>query len=134
MAQTDTLQFLRTTAANVDRALADENIPQAREEIAKLRVAIDGEIYLTTGQAADRLGMKSINTVKSLVRAGKLEAHRGGETGRFRIPLASLLAFLETPAFHRLQHDEREWDAIEALGMTDAEAAEQIAIDHAEGR
>ncbi len=134
MEQTDTLQFLRTTAANVDRALADENIPQAREEIAKLRVAIDGDIYLTTGQAADRLGVKSINTVKSLVRAGKLDAHRGGETGRFRIPLSSLLVFIETPAFHRLQHDEREWDAIEALGMTDAEAAEQIAIDHAEGR
>ena len=134
MKQTDTLQSLQTTVANADRALADANIPKAREEIAKLRAAIDGDISLTTGQAAERLGVKSINTVKSLVRAGKLEAHRGGETGRFRIPLASLLAFIETPAFHRLQHDEREWDALEALGMTDAQAAEQIAIDHAEDR
>ena len=134
MKQTDTLQSLQAAVANADRALADANIPQAREEIAKLRAAIDGDIYLTTGQAAERLGVKSINTVKSLVRAGKLEAHRGGETGRFRIPLASLLAFIETPAFHRLRHDEREWDALEALGMTDAQAAEQIAIDQAEDR
>ncbi|MGH2454909.1 MAG: excisionase family DNA-binding protein [Candidatus Limnocylindria bacterium] len=54
--------------------------------------------WLSTGQAAQALGVRSINTVKRLIREGRLRAIRPG--GHFRVSAEDVrrLASASTPA------------------------------------
>lgn len=56
----------------------------------------DREAWVSTGQAARMLGVRSINTVKRLIRGGKLRAIRPG--GHYRIAVADVRALAAGPA------------------------------------
>jgi hypothetical protein len=61
------------------------------QAIQRAVAVLRGEELLTTGEARDRLGLGSINTVKRLVDEGYL-AGIPGEHGKTWIPLSSIVA------------------------------------------
>lgn len=71
----------------------------ARRTITKVVALLRGETYLTTGQARDRLGLGSINTVKRLAEDGHLKGAVKNEKGTWQIPLSAVIA---------LEDDRRE--------------------------
>jgi len=91
-----TLEAIR---ARVLRARATAAIRHEDEIVRELDEALagldGGETLLTTTEAAMLLGSRSVNTVKALVHAGRIEARRIGT--HYRIPLGEVA---------RLQQDE----------------------------
>jgi excisionase family DNA binding protein len=56
--------------------------------------ALSNDLLLTTSEVAQLLGIRSVNTVKALIRAGRIEAVKAGS--HYRIPLTEV---------ERLRHD-----------------------------
>jgi excisionase family DNA binding protein len=71
---------------------------------------------MTTGEAAELLGVSSVNTIKRWAREGRLEGYQRG--GRVMVSRASVERMLDAPAVAAERAYERELD--EALAPFDA--------------
>jgi hypothetical protein len=63
----------------------------ARRTLVRVASLLRGETYLTTGQAGERLGVGSINTVKRLAEDGRLKGAFRNERGTWQIPLSAVI-------------------------------------------
>jgi excisionase family DNA binding protein len=64
-----------------------------------------GETLLTTTEAATKLGIRSVNTIKAMVHAGQIQARKVGT--HYRIPLAEIERLQNDPAIRGLQATSR---------------------------
>jgi excisionase family DNA binding protein len=93
-------------------------------EVAVLRTETTTPTLMTTGEAAEALGIRSVNTIKRWAQDGKLEGFRRG--GRVLVSARSVAALAESSALRREQDYERELD--EALAPFDAGEGEIPAL------
>lgn len=88
--------------------------------------ALDGELLLTTTEAAQRLGIRSVNTVKAMVHAGQIQARKVGT--HYRIPLAEIERLRADPTIRRLVAADRIHDETEMLGAIEGMTQEEMDI------
>lgn len=118
------LTRIEETLNAADTALRHADMATVQAKLAELRSLIAPDQLLTTGEAAVLLGIRSVNTVKALARAGKLPYQQ--EPGKqMRLPLAGVLAFRDTRAFQQLAASEQIHDETRDLG-SDAIPAEVL--------
>ncbi len=72
-----------------------------RELDAALAEIDSSETLLTTTEAAAKLGIRSVNTIKAMVHAGRIQARKVGT--HYRIPLAEIERLQSDSAIRRLQ-------------------------------
>lgn len=95
--------------------LAD--LPAFRSERDRLRQLATGDL-LTTGQAAQELGIRSVNTIKRWVYEGLLVGHRRG--GRVLVSVDSVAKMLVSSQLTQQKRDESRLEhALEALDNID---------------
>jgi excisionase family DNA binding protein len=85
-------------------------------EVAVLRAETAPPKLMTTGEAAEALGIRSVNTIKRWAQDGKLEGFRRG--GRVLVSARSVAALAESSLIGREQAYEHELN--EALAPFDA--------------
>ena len=78
--------------------------------------SLDGDLLLTTAEAAERLGIRSVEIVKEMVYAGQIPALKVG--GHYRIPLAEIERVRVLPAIQDLLAADRIHEETAMLGAT----------------
>ncbi len=103
-------QFVAAELDRADAALDAGQIDAVRAAHDRIRQAIAAppSEYLTTQEAAELLGVASINTVKAMIKSGEIAGQRTRERSHFRIPRASVEAFLRSPRYKRLMEEEED--------------------------
>jgi excisionase family DNA binding protein len=117
-----TLEAIRERVSRARAQAASRHEDEIVRELDEALAGLDGgETLLTTTEAAALLGIRSVNTVKALVHAGRISARRVGT--HYRIPLTEVA---------RLQED----DTVRGLRATsaaharlDAALGESIPLD-----
>ena len=87
--------------------------------------ALDGDRLMTTTQAAEWLGIRSINTVKMLVRKLGIPYEMVGN--RMMLSVSAVDRVRESPEVKRIQALDRAHDEIQDLGSPDGLTAEEMA-------
>lgn len=103
----DDLHAIRALLAAGDAAAAARKLDEAL-------VGLEGRRLLTTSEAADLLGIRSVNTLKALVRAEGIQTAMHGN--RMMIPLAEIERLRGSARVRGLQAADRAHDAAEDLG------------------
>ena len=85
-----------------------ERVHRIVEDLRQETTPSDGEL-MTTGDAAELLGVRSINTVKRWVRDGLLSGYRRG--GRILVSRSSVIEMADRPTVAEQQAFEKEIDA-----------------------
>jgi len=109
MVLTDLRQELESARA----AAAEANSPTVVEKLDKILAGLDDEVLLTTREAAGLLGIGSVNTIKAMAHAGRIQSRKVGT--HYRIPLSEV---------ERLRHDTTI-QGLQASSRLHAEVAEQ---------
>ncbi len=109
------LQQVRAYVANGERDKALDALDRALEDVRPDRL-------LTTTEAAELLGIRSVNTVKALVRRAGLAYERRGN--RMLIPLRELGRIQDSALVRGIQESDRAHDAADWGG--DGLTAEQL--------
>ena len=104
-------QLAHELACRGDAELAE----RIGSEVAVLRAETAPPKLMTTGEAAEALGIRSVNTIKRWAQDGKLEGFRRG--GRVLVSARSVAALAESSLIGRERAYERELD--EALAPFD---------------
>jgi excisionase family DNA binding protein len=99
----------------------DDIVRELDEALAELD---SGETLLTTTEAAAKLGIRSVNTIKAMVHSGHIHARMVGT--HYRIPLAEIERLRDDNAIHGLQgssrlHAELDAELGSAVALTDDE-------------
>jgi excisionase family DNA binding protein len=81
--------------------------------------SLDGSRLLTTTEAAEVLGIRSVNTLKALVIRNGIPYERRGN--RMMLPLAEVERLRETPLLRGLRASEALHETIADLGPADGE-------------
>ena len=116
MDRTAVLVQLDAVADELTRRGETDLARKTREAVAALRSADAAPDFVTTGEAARLLGVRSINTVKAWVRDGLLEGSQVG--GRVKVSRESIERMLESAVLARERAWERE--VAEVLDAFDA--------------
>jgi excisionase family DNA binding protein len=102
----------------------DEIVRELDEALAELD---DGETLLTTAEAATKLGIRSVNTIKAMIHAGRIEARMVGT--HYRIPLAEVERLRGDDVIRGLQASSRLHDQLDAeLGAAPALTDDEMRI------
>jgi hypothetical protein len=101
----------------------EEEAEAALLEIVKLLWGTDRPL-LTTTEAAQALGMRSVNTLKVLLRAENVPTIRHGN--RTMIPFRELMHLRSSERLRNLRAIDRMHDAIANLGADDGMTEEQL--------
>jgi excisionase family DNA binding protein len=102
----------------------DEIVRELDEALAEID---SGETLLTTTEAAAKLGIRSVNTIKAMVHAGRIQARKVGT--HYRIPLAEVERLQNDAAIQRLQATSRVHAQLDAeLGPGMALSDEEMRI------
>lgn len=72
----------------------------------------DGETLLTTDEAATKLGIRSVNTIKAMVHASRIQAYMVGT--EYRIPLAGIERLRDDAVIQGLQASSRLHEQLDA--------------------
>ena len=107
---------LDAVADELSRRGETELAQKTRDAVAALRSAEDGPDFVTTGEAARLLDIRSIDTVKSWVRDGLLDGHQ--VDGRVKVSRGSIERMRESAVLARERAWERE--VAEVLDAFDA--------------
>lgn len=117
-----------TTASVVldamDAAIARGDLDALRDEVARLRGLLRPERMLTTGEAGEMLGIRSVNTIKAMIAHGDLRGEKQG--GRWLVPLSAVEEAGQSRRVQLVQAMERAADEIGDFGreMTEKEMEE----------
>jgi hypothetical protein len=111
------LEAIRTSAQQGDLAQVVHKVDQAL-------TALDSAQLLTTTQAAQLLGIRSVNTLKLIVRRSDIAYTMHGN--RMMIPLAEVERIQNSPEVRGIRASDRAHDATEALGGAQGLTEEQL--------
>jgi excisionase family DNA binding protein len=109
--RTEELQELERTAERLRDKLAESG----RDDLAlKAHLIVLGlqspsELLATTGEAAQALGVRSVNTIKRWAHEGRLQGVRRG--GRIKVTWDSIRQMANSPTLHAEQQFERDLGA-----------------------
>jgi hypothetical protein len=106
----DDLRTVRALLAAGDTAAAAQKLEDALQ-------ALDGQRLLTTTEAAEVLGIRSVNTLKALVRVEGIQTVLHGN--RMMIPLSELERIRDSARVRGIRAADRAHDTAEALGAPD---------------
>lgn len=110
---TQTVETLRETSDELKRRGIDDLAERLDQSIADLTTVTPGQgDLLTTGEAAELLGVRSVNTIKSWAAKGILEGFRRG--GRILVSRPSVEAMLHDSRLARYHEREKTFDEIAA--------------------
>jgi len=122
-----TLDAVRDRLARArERAAMGSDQELLRELDELLEIVTSGVIMLTTADAAKLLGIRSVNTIKALIHAGRIDARKVGS--HYRIPLVEIARLLEDRTIQGLQASSRLHATLETLGPTEELTAEELSI------
>jgi len=117
------LENLELLASELRQRGEDALAERIAYEVATLRAQTIPPKLMTTGEAAEALGIRSVNTIKRWAQDGKLEGYRRG--GRVLVSARSVAALAENSLIAREQAYEREIDeALAPFDVGDAEIPE----------
>jgi excisionase family DNA binding protein len=108
----ESLEKLEQLAHELNERGESSVAKRIEHEVAVLRAQSSPPKLMTTGEAAEALGVRSINTIKRWAQDGKLEGYRRG--GRVLVSAQSVAAMAESPLIAREQAFERELDEAHA--------------------
>jgi excisionase family DNA binding protein len=120
MVLTDLRQELEAARAEAARAKNAGVV----EKLDRILAGLDDEMLLTTREAAALLGIGSVNTIKAMVHAGKIQSRKVGT--HYRIPLAEVERLRHDSIVRGLQVASRIHAEIDALGTTEGLSAEEL--------
>lgn len=93
------------------------NLPQVMQKVDQALSTLDGSQLLTTSEAASLLQIRSVNTLKLLVRRIGLAYEMRGN--RMMIPLAEVERIQQSQEVRGIRASDRAHDAVEALGTAE---------------
>jgi len=111
------LEDIRTSAQAGD-------LNQIIQTVDRALQTLDGSRLLTTTEAAELLDIRSVNTLKLLVRQSGIPYERHGN--RMMISVAALEELKQTALFRGIQASDRAHDATAELGLDDGMTEEQM--------
>ena len=80
----------------------------------RILAGLDDEVLLTTREAAGLLGIGSVNTIKAMAHAGRIQARKVGT--HYRIPLAEVERLRQDATIRGLRASSRVHAEIASLG------------------
>lgn len=116
---------LRKSLDEIRRHAAKGEMDEVRRAADDALHQLDGEQLLTTTQAAELLGIGSVNTLKLLVRRLQVPHERHGN--RMMIPLSELERIQDSPDVRNIRASDRAHEAIAGLGSARGLTVEQLA-------
>jgi len=124
-------QDLERAITSLDRASeADDDARQAAERLRHVLHRATGPQLLTTREAADTLGVRSVNTIKHWVRTGYLRGVQRKE--RLLIPLQEIERIQQDDQVRMLRTAAQLEDEIAELGLDRPLTQEELdALSHA---
>lgn len=120
MMLTDLRQELEGARAEAIQA----NNARVVEKLDRILAGLNHEVLLTTGEAAGLLGIGSVNTIKAMVRTGRIQSRKVGT--HYRIPLSEVERLRHDTTIQGLQTASRIHAEIAALGPAEGLAAEEL--------
>jgi hypothetical protein len=75
------LTDLRQELASVRAEAAQANNAGVVEKLDRILAGLDDDVLLTTREAAGLLGIGSVNTIKAMAHAGRIQSRKGGYRG-----------------------------------------------------
>jgi hypothetical protein len=111
---------LRTVRALLD---AGETVAAARK-LDEALAGLDAHRLLTTTEAADVLGIRSVNTLKALVRVAGIQTVMHGN--RMMIPVSEVERLRESAQVRGIRAADRAHDAADALGTLEGLSQEEM--------
>ena len=118
------LTDLRQELASVRAEAAQANNAGVVEKLDRILAGLDDEVLLTTREAARLLGIGSVNTIKAMAHAGRIQSRRVGT--RYRIPLSEVERLRHDTTIHGLQASSRINAQVAALGSTEGLTTEEL--------
>jgi excisionase family DNA binding protein len=116
----ESLEKLEQLAQELEERGETSVAKRIAQEVTALRAQTSLPKLMTTGEAAEALGIRSINTIKRWAQDGKLEGYRRG--GRVLVSARSVAAMAESPLVAREHTFERDLeDAYAPFGFDEAE-------------
>jgi excisionase family DNA binding protein len=120
MVLTDLRQELEAARAEALQA----NNASVVEKLDRILAGLDDEVLLTTREAVDLLGIGSVNTIKAMVRTGRIQSRKVGT--HYRIPLSEVERLRHDTTIRGLQAASRIHAETAALGPTEGLTAEEL--------
>lgn len=124
---TSTLTTTGMVLDAMDAAIARGDLDALRDEMARLRGILRPERMLTTGEAGEMLGIRSVNTIKAMISHGDLRGEKQG--GRWLVPISAVEEAAQLRKVQIVQAMERAMDELGDFGreMTEDEMEEMHA-------
>lgn len=104
--------------------LREGDADRALDTVDRALRALDGERLLTTTEAAQALGIRSVNTLKALVRTEGV--HTVSHGNRMMIPLAEIERIQGSERVRGIRASDRMHDATEWLGRDGGLSEEEL--------
>lgn len=105
---------LRKDLEHIRASAQAGDVNEVVQAVDRALLSLDGSRLLTTTEAAELLGIRSVNTLKALVTRYGIPYERHGN--RMMLPLAEVERLRESPLMRGLRASDRAHDAIAALG------------------
>lgn len=109
-----TMSDLRKDLEEIRASAEAGDLPQVVQKVDHALSALDGSQLLTTGEAANLLQIRSVNTLKLLVRRLGVAFEMRGN--RMMIPLAEVERMQQSQEVRDIRASDQAHDALEALG------------------
>jgi len=120
MVLTDLRQELAAARAEAARARNAGVV----EKLDRILAELEDDVLLTTREAAGLLGIGSVNTVKALIHAGRIQARMVGS--HHRIPLSEVERLRRDTTIRGLQASSRIHAQIATLGSAEGLTAQEL--------
>lgn len=122
------VMIARAEAEQIARLAHKSGDQEIESHARKLMDALAEDQLLTTGEAAEHLGVHARNTVKAWAKAGKIRAEKVGN--RYMIPMSEILRLRETPTVRNAQALETLHAEIADLGSDDGMSDAEMEMLH----
>src|SRR5690348_10924387 len=116
---------LRRSIEEMRMRAQEGDLERARQAADEALSQLAGDRLLTTTEAAELLGIRSVNTLKLLVR--RLAVPHEMHGNRMMIPLAALERIQDSPEARGIRASDRAHDATRGLGSSDGLTSELLA-------